>query len=92
MRVKVKTFATLREIMGREADLDLADHTTVGELLDRLCREHKGLREEIYGPDGKLLKLVNILKNGRNVYFLKDMETELEDGDIIALFPPVAGG
>jgi molybdopterin converting factor small subunit len=35
---------------------------------------------------------VNILKNGRNIYFLAGLDTPLDDGDIITLFPPAAGG
>jgi molybdopterin synthase sulfur carrier subunit len=33
-----------------------------------------------------------ILKNGRNIHFLSGLDTQLDDGNLIALFPPVAGG
>jgi molybdopterin synthase sulfur carrier subunit len=42
-------------------------------------------------PD-TLRDFVNILKNGRNVHFLSGLDTPLDNGDVIALFPPVAGG
>ncbi|MDD1680192.1 MAG: MoaD/ThiS family protein [Methanoregula sp.] len=35
---------------------------------------------------------MNILQNGRNIHFLAGLDTLLSDGDIIALFPPAAGG
>lgn len=46
----------------------------------------------VFSPPDTLRDLVNIIKNGRNVMFLAGLETTLEDGDVIALFPPVAGG
>jgi molybdopterin converting factor small subunit len=39
-----------------------------------------------------LRDFVNIRKNGRNIHFLAGLETPLDNGDVIALFPPVAGG
>jgi molybdopterin converting factor small subunit len=35
---------------------------------------------------------VNILKNGRNIHFSGGLETPLDDGDVVALFPPAAWG
>ena len=37
------------------------------------------------------IELLN-LKNGRNIKFLGGIKTSLVDGDLVALFPPVAGG
>jgi molybdopterin synthase sulfur carrier subunit len=33
-----------------------------------------------------------VLKSGREVLHLDGMDTELEDGDQLSIFPPVAGG
>jgi len=35
---------------------------------------------------------VSILQNGRNIQFVDGLESELADGDVVAIFPPVAGG
>ena len=92
MKITVKVFATLRDVMDKEVELELVENTTISGLLEVLSGRYAGLRDELFDASGALKKYVNILKNGRNVYFLKDLQTVLEDGDIITLFPPVAGG
>lgn len=92
MRIVVKSFAGLRDIMEKETGLELAAGTTISGLLEILCGKYEGLYKELYDPGGSLKNYVNILKNGRNVYFLDNLNTVVEDGDIITLFPPVAGG
>lgn len=92
MSVKVKVFAGLRDLMPRELDINMAGGASVSALLDRLCTRYPGLHEQIFDGTGAIKPYVNILKNGRNVAFLDDLRTALEDGDIVAIFPPVAGG
>ncbi len=92
MNITVKVFATLRNFMPGIQDVDVADGTRLAMLLDRLCGQYPGLREEIFDARGSLKPYVNILKNGRNVFFINDLATMLEEGDTLAIFPPVAGG
>lgn len=92
MKVKVKVFATLREVMDKEIDLDLPESISISSLLNVLCDRYPGLYGELFDAPGTLKKFVNILKNGRNVYFINGLDTVLDDGDTIAMFPPLAGG
>jgi molybdopterin synthase sulfur carrier subunit len=39
-----------------------------------------------------LQRYIKVLVNGRGLHVLQGLDTPLSDGDIIALFPPIAGG
>ena len=90
--VTVKAFATLREVMDMQLRMEFAQEATVRSLLAELTGRYPGLDKLVFSAPGILRDLVNILKNGRNIHFLAGLDTLLEDGDTIALFPPVAGG
>ncbi len=90
--ITVKSFATLREVMDAQVRMDLAGGATIRSLLAELTGRYAGLDERIFEAPDTLREYVSILKNGRNIHFLAGLETALDDGDIIALFPPVAGG
>jgi sulfur-carrier protein len=90
--ITVKSFATLREVMDAEARMDFAEGATIRLLLAELTGRYGGLSDLLFSAPDTLRDFVNILKNGRNISFLAGLDTPLEDGDTIALFPPVAGG
>ena len=92
MKITIRAFADYREIIGKEMELVLPEEKTIGELLAELGDRYPNLRREMFAQTGELKEFINIFINGRNIAFLKDMVTPLADGDIIALFPPVAGG
>ncbi len=86
----VRYFALLRNITGKqEEQIDAKD---VKELLDKLISKYGKAFETEFFQDGKLKKGVNILKNGRNILHLNQLETLLESTDVISLFLPLAGG
>ncbi|MFA5269370.1 MAG: ubiquitin-like small modifier protein 1 [Methanoregula sp.] len=90
--ITVKSFATLREVMDAEVRMDFPEGATIRSLLVVLTGRFLGLSDLLFISPDTLRDFVNILKNGRNIYFLDGLDTPLSDGDLIALFPPAAGG
>ncbi|TRZ93048.1 MoaD family protein [bacterium] len=91
MKVKAKFFAYFREAFdGREREIVLPEGSAVGDLLDVLCDMPKR-RAEVF--EGNALKpLVIVMKNGTSINSLAGLATRLEDDDVIAVFPFIAGG
>lgn len=92
--VRVQFFSLLRLLLQRETlELPAREGETVGRLLARV--------EAAVGPPvtGKLLDGAGALQTGtiilvnrRNIHHLNGLATEVRDGDVLALFPPGAGG
>ena len=92
MNVTVKTFADFREILGKELVMSIPEGETVRGLLQKLGNENTAFLSKVLGSDGNLRPAINILQNGRNILSLHGIETCLAEGDVISIFPPMAGG
>lgn len=87
-----KLFANLAEVAGtKEVSVDVEPGASVGDALAALLNEMPDLAEHVL-EDGELADHINVLRNGSNVAHDDGLETELEAGDELALFPPVSGG
>ncbi len=81
MKVLVRCFASIREIVGtNELIVDLPEGSTLNQLLHELCGQFPGLQALM----GSLMFSVN------REYASTD--TTLMAGDEIALIPPISGG
>lgn len=93
MKITFRTFATFREVIGaREMQLALPPGEKIRELLSTLCNAHPRLRGHLFDDAGQIRPYIIILKNGRSVTSLQQLDTIINEGDVIAVFPPVAGG
>jgi MoaD family protein len=91
MPVTVKIPTQLRAVTGGETEADVANASTVGEVLDGLYDRYDGLRDRI-AEDGDLRRFVNVYVEGEDIRFLDGLETPVEDGDEVTILPAVAGG
>lgn len=92
MRIKVVFFAPFRELFSAdESEIELNSASNVQEVLNLLCNSDER-REKMFDQFGELRSYVTILKNGQSIKTLSGVQTGLEEGDEIAIFPPVTGG
>ncbi|WP_440770111.1 ubiquitin-like small modifier protein 1 [Natronorubrum sp. DTA28] len=93
MPTEWKLFADLAERAGdKHVTVDASAGDTVGDALEQLVADRSALEERVL-DDGDLRSQINVLRNGTNVLVEEEgLETELEEGDELALFPPVSGG
>ena len=92
MELELRFFATFREAAGGKTVIaTYADGSTVGDVLRELEAEYDGMAGRLI-VDGGLAPQINVLKNGREVLHLDGLDTALDDGDRLSVFPPVAGG
>ena len=92
MLVHIRAFASFREILGKEADLEVGEGSKVGDLLEILVSSHQGLGPAIFEDDGRVRGYVIIMRNRERIDSLEGLATVLEEGDEVAILPPVAGG
>jgi sulfur-carrier protein len=94
MRILVKFLANIREITDEsEIELEIRPGDSIETVMKTLeLRYGKGFKEATTGTTTSGIPNVSILVNGRDMDFLKGLKTELQEGDIVVLTPPVAGG
>jgi len=93
MKVEVKFFTSLREITGKKVDeIQLQNPITVNELITLLSEKYgKNFREYIYNK-GDVQVFLSFLVNGKNINIMQRFDTKLQEGDVVAILPPVGGG
>jgi len=93
MRLKVLAFAGFREVLGKEREMEVRDGATVGEALQALSERLPRFQEEAFeGPSGALRDYVLLMVNRKRIDPVQDLSRPLQEGDELAIFPPVAGG
>jgi molybdopterin synthase sulfur carrier subunit len=97
LQVSVRFFTSLREIVNKkEETLEFpeGEKATVDTVLKTL-RQRYGERFVEYVHDretGEVRGFLQFLVNGKSASTLNGLQTELKDGDVLAILPPVGGG
>jgi molybdopterin synthase sulfur carrier subunit len=92
LKIIVRAFAQFRELLGGEQFIPVPQAETVRGLLERLGDDNPAFSSRALQNDGNLMPAVIILLNGRNIQSLDGLESRLNEGDVVAIFSPIAGG
>jgi molybdopterin converting factor small subunit len=94
MKLRVHYSAQLRAAVGRPHDeLDLPDGSSLAALLDGLIGQlDSAARTHLIAPGGGIRPSLLIVVNDAAAPVHAAASTELQDGDVVLLLPPIAGG
>jgi sulfur-carrier protein len=97
LKVKIRFFTSLREIVDtREETLMFPGDkkVTVDIVLQALSEKHGAAfaKYVFNGETGQPKGFLQFLVNGASTQTLSGLETQLKDGYVLAILPPVGGG
>lgn len=94
LRVKVRYFTTLHELAGvPEEEMSVEDGTTLADLIERIVIEYgEEAQSYLYHKEKTIDPSIHLLINGKDSKTLLGVKTELRDGDVVAIIPPIGGG
>jgi len=95
MKVKVRYFAGVREMVGRsEETFEVPEGATVRDLLGILSEKYGApIRDYVFAKSKEEISPnLNFLVDGKNIVMINGTETPLYDGCAFAIIPPVGGG
>jgi molybdopterin synthase sulfur carrier subunit len=92
--VTIRLYSLLRLLLKREVlELPVGTDETVATLLAKISGTTGAtIAEKLFAEAGVLQTGTIILVNRHNILHLQGLATPVHDGDVLALFPPGAGG
>jgi sulfur-carrier protein len=88
--VEVRVTSVLQRVIGSKSVE--AEGSTIAEVLERINAQYPGFREQITMEDGSLHRFVNIYVNDEDIRFMQQLDTPVEQGDVVSILPALAGG
>ncbi len=94
--VKVKAILDLAAILGgREQVIPLPEGSRLNDILQALAKKYgQPFKDYLYANHEaeELRPELQLLLNGRNIFFLNGLKTELNEGDELFFLSPLGGG
>jgi len=90
-KVTVRIPTALRRVTQGQGEVQI-EATTIADLIENLEKEFPGIKERLVDENGEIRKFVNFFVNDEDIRFLQGKDTQLKDGDVVAIIPAIAGG
>ena len=97
MQVSVRFFTVLREFTEKKEEtlhFEEGETVTINIVLEKLAARYgKPFTDYVFDPQsGGVRRYLQFFINGQSAATIKRLETELNNGDVVAIVPPVGGG
>lgn len=91
--MQVKVYATLRMKIGQaKIDVKAGPGDTVRDVIREVLELYPVLAPDVMADEDRLVNHVHIFLNGRNVRLLDGLDSVIQEGQKLDIFPPVGGG
>jgi sulfur-carrier protein len=90
MAVIVKIPTPFQYLTAGKAEVEAVSDTVIG-IVGQIDMLYPGFGKKV-SETGKIRAFVHILVNDNDIRFLQNEETEVRDGDEVAIIPAIAGG
>jgi len=88
----VNFFGGIIEVTKGEKKVEVIA-SNIKELLNNLVSIYGNeFKERVLNEDGKPKQFINIYINNKDIRFLKNLDTEIKDGDEVLIIPAIGGG
>lgn len=91
MSITVRIPTPLRALTEGQSEVK-ATAGSVGELIETLEGQYRGIRARLCDDQGQLRRFINIYVNEEDIRFLQGAQTPLKAGDQVSIVPAIAGG
>jgi molybdopterin synthase sulfur carrier subunit len=90
--VKVVFPSILAKVTNGEKEV-IVSASTINDALTQLSTRYgEPFKETIFDSPGKPKRFLNFYLNGRNIRFIKNLDTPLKITDVLTILPSVGGG
>ncbi len=91
MSATIEIPSALQKYVGNQNKVDVPAGT-VNQAFKDLIQRYGELEHHLYDDQGRIRSFVNIYLNDEDIRYAKNLETEVNSGDVIQIVPSIAGG
>ncbi len=91
MTVTVRVPTPLRGLTDGQGEVRVVA-ADVREVVAQLEAAHAGFADRLLDDEGNLRRFINVFVRDEDIRSRAGLETSVEDGDVVAIIPAVAGG